>query len=94
MAAPPAANEAAVRQVLDSAQPAAFEALLVQLMSNQNDQRDAAEAIFTAAKNFPDQLVAQLVCCLRTSTRAEPREMSAILLRKASGNPRCRAAAR
>ena len=77
MAAP--ANNAAVTQVLE--QPAQFELLLLTLMSANNEERVPAEAIFAAAKSFPDQVVAQLVRCLRTCDKLEAREMSAILLR-------------
>ena len=73
----------AVRQALDTAAPAGFEALLSALMGVDNTQRGAAEAVFERCKAFPEALVAQLVRCLRLCDRRELRELSAVLLRKA-----------
>ena len=73
----------AVRQALDTAAPAGFEALLSALMGVDNTQRGAAEAVFERCKAFPEALVAQLVRCLRLCDRRELRELAAVLLRKA-----------
>ena len=63
--------------------PAQFEQLLSSLMSAANEERSLAERLFQGGKSQPDALCAQLMRCLRTSSRPDAREMSAILLRKA-----------
>ncbi|KDD75633.1 hypothetical protein H632_c581p1, partial [Helicosporidium sp. ATCC 50920] len=61
---------------------AAFETLLQSLMSAQNEQRSAAEAMFTELKKVPDVCVGSLVRSLRHSSDTMHRSLSAVLLRK------------
>ena len=67
-----------VAAALDASTPN-FEALLAALMDVTNTTRSAAEALFERCKAHPEQLVAALVRCLRTSAREELRELSAVL---------------
>lgn len=71
-------------QSLLSGDAAAFEALVQQLMSADNDKRQPAEALLEQLKQHSADLVlTNLTLLLRRSQDAGSRDMSAVLLRKA-----------
>ncbi|XP_071735518.1 uncharacterized protein [Rutidosis leptorrhynchoides] len=60
-----------------------FETLISHLMSAANEQRSEAETLFNLCKqHHPDTLVLKLSHLLHSSHHAEPRAMSAVLLRR------------
>ncbi|KAK1410940.1 hypothetical protein QVD17_37483 [Tagetes erecta] len=60
-----------------------FETLISHLMSAVNEQRSQAESLFNLCKqHHPDALVLKLSQLLHSSPHAEPRAMSAVLLRR------------
>ncbi|KAM7251233.1 hypothetical protein ACFE04_023116 [Oxalis oulophora] len=63
--------------------PTHFETLISHLMSSSNEQRSAAESLFTLCKqNQPDAFVLKLAQLVHGSTQTESRAMAAILIRK------------
>jgi hypothetical protein len=62
--------------------PAAFEALVAQLLLPDNDARKHAEVVFDGLKAHPDACVQHLLRCLRQSPAVENRAFCAIMLRK------------
>lgn len=60
----------------------AFETLLKELQSNDNDKRSAAETVFDELKKTPDVCIQHLLQALRSSTDVQCKVISAILLRK------------
>ncbi|XP_020574529.1 importin-5 [Phalaenopsis equestris] len=65
------------------ADPAAFEALISQLMSSANELRSQAEALFNLCRDrHPDALALKLAQVLHSSQSLEIRAMAAVLLRK------------
>ena len=71
-------------QSLLSGDAAAFEALVQQLMSPDNDKRQPAEALLEQLKQHSaDLVVTNLTLLLRRSQDPGSRDMSAVLLRKA-----------
>lgn len=59
-----------------------FAAIIKQLMSPQNAERQEAEDLFNESKKRPELCVGNLVAILRSSPEAESRAMCAVLLRK------------
>ena len=71
-------------QSLLSGDAAAFEALVQQLMSPDNEKRQPAEALLEQLKQHSaDLVVTNLTLLLRRSQDPGSRDMSAVLLRKA-----------
>lgn len=60
----------------------AFENIIKQMLSANNDARHAAEGAFEEAKKNPDALVGSLMQVLRNSAEPESRAFSAVMLRK------------
>lgn len=74
--------EAQINAVMGS-ESAAFESLIMHLMSAGNEQRGQAEALFNICKEkHPDALALKLVHVLQSCVQVEIRAMAAILLRK------------
>lgn len=63
--------------------PAAFEALVGQLLSSDNEARKSAEAVYEALKAHADACLTLLLGCLSSSESIESRSFCAIMLRKA-----------
>ena len=63
---------------------AVFESLIAQMLTANNDQRQAAEAAFNDAKKNPDALAGNLMQSLRGSTESERRALCAVMVRKVS----------
>ena len=59
-----------------------FETVIQQMLSSNNEARQAAETAFNEAKSNPDGLVGNLVRVLRNSPEAESRALCAVMLRK------------
>ncbi|KAI0516392.1 hypothetical protein KFK09_009065 [Dendrobium nobile] len=69
--------------IAHGADPAAFEALISQLMSSGNELRSQAEVIFNLCRErHPDALGLKLAQVLHSSQSLEIRAMAAVLLRK------------
>lgn len=61
-----------------------LDGIIKQMLSADNESRQAAEAAFNEAKKNPDGLVGNLMQVLRASSEAESRAFSAVMLRKVS----------
>jgi hypothetical protein len=55
-----------------------------QLLSPNNETRQAAEAVFEESKKSPDELVVNLVQGMRASPQAEHKHICTVLLRRVS----------
>lgn len=62
----------------------AFSALIQQMLSPQNEQRQAAEAVFAEVKASADLTVTNLLGLLKQSPNTESRAFCAVMLRKVS----------
>ena len=62
--------------------PSAFNLMISQMLSPQNEQRRAAEALFGEAKKQGDYTASSLVALLRQSPQVDVRALCAVLLRK------------
>ena len=60
----------------------AFSALIQQMLSAQNEQRQAAEAVFAEIKSNADLTVTSLLGLLKQSPNTESRAFCAVMLRK------------
>ena len=60
----------------------AFGALIQQMLSAQNEQRQAAEAVFAEVKSNADLTVTNLLGLLKQSPNTESRAFCAVMLRK------------
>ena len=60
----------------------AFSALIQQMLSAQNEQRQAAEAVFAEVKSNADLTVTNLLGLLKQSPDTESRAFCAVMLRK------------
>ena len=60
----------------------AFSALIQQMLSAQNEQRQAAEAVFAEIKSNADLTVTNLLGLLKQSPNTESRAFCAVMLRK------------
>ncbi len=60
----------------------AFSALIQQMLSAQNEQRQAAEAVFAEVKSNADLTVTNLLGLLKQSPNTESRAFCAVMLRK------------
>jgi hypothetical protein len=60
----------------------AFSALIQQMLSAQNEQRQAAEAVFAEVKSNADLTVTNLMGLLKQSPDTESRAFCAVMLRK------------
>jgi hypothetical protein len=65
----------------------AFETVIQQMLSADNETRHAAEAIFEESKKSPDDLVVNLVQGMRASPQQEHKHMCAVMLRRVSTTP-------
>lgn len=72
------------QQALLAGDAGAFQALVVQMLDQDNDARKAAEAVFEQLKESPDVLTTHLLQALRRSAVSEHRSFCAVMLRKAS----------
>ncbi len=59
-----------------------FELLVSQLLTNDNDARGQAEAVFVQLKKHADACVTLLVKSLRSSPNAEHKSLSAVMIRR------------
>lgn len=64
--------------------PNAFASMISQMLSAQNEQRQAAEALFTEVKKNADLTTTNLLSLLRQSPDIESRAFCAVMLRKVS----------
>jgi hypothetical protein len=64
-----------------------FAAIIKQLMSTHNAERQLAEDLFNDSKKQPDLCVTNLVSMLRTYPEADSRALCAVLLRKVRSAP-------
>jgi hypothetical protein len=62
----------------------AFETVIQQMLSSDNETRQAAEAIFEESKKSPDDLVVNLVQGMRASPQQEHKHLCAVMLRRVS----------
>ena len=62
--------------------PDAFASMISQMLSPQNEQRQAAEALFTEVKKNADATTTNLLKLLRQSPHHESRAFCAVMLRK------------
>jgi len=69
-------------QQLLAGDPSAFNLMIAQMLSPQNEQRRAAEALFGEAKKQGDLTASSLVALLRQSQQVDVRALCAVLLRK------------
>jgi hypothetical protein len=60
----------------------AFAAMILSMLSPENEQRQSAEALFTAVKANADLTATNLLQLLRQSTDVESRAFCAVMLRK------------
>ena len=60
----------------------AFSALIQQMLSAQNEQRQAAEAVFAEVKSNADLTVTNLLGLLKQCPNTESRAFCAVMLRK------------
>jgi hypothetical protein len=60
----------------------AFAMMISQMLSPQNDQRQAAEALFTEVKKNADVTATNLIGLLRQSPDMESRAFCAVMLRR------------
>ena len=60
----------------------AFAMMISQMLSPQNDQRQAAEALFTEVKKNADVTATNLIGLLRQSQDMESRAFCAVMLRR------------
>ncbi len=68
--------------------PNAFSQMVSQMLSPQNEQRRAAEALFGEAKKQGDFTATNLVGLLRQSQQVDARALCAVLLRKVGHHAR------
>jgi hypothetical protein len=66
----------------------AFNSLITQLLSADNEQRKQAEALFEQVKQQPEACAGNLLATLRTAPELEHRSFAAIMMRKV-GLSRC-----
>jgi hypothetical protein len=66
--------------------PSAFASMISQMLSPQNEQRQAAEALFTEVKKNADATTTNLLTLLRQSPDHESRAFCAVMLRKVSAH--------
>ena len=66
---------------------AVFSSMIGQMLSPQNEQRQAAEQAFAEAKKQPDLCASSLIMLLRRSDQTDSRALCAVLLRKVLCRP-------
>ncbi len=69
-------------QALFAGSSGAFELMVQQMMSPQNEIRDGAEQVFTRVKDQPDLCISNLLRMLRTQQDQSMRAFAAVVLRK------------
>ena len=69
-------------QALFAGDSRAFEAMVQQMLSAQNDVRDGAEKVFSRVKDQADLCISNLLRLLRTHQDQSIRSFSAVLLRR------------